>query len=71
VVRVVGSLLGCLSGLGLGFRPNFRCKGFCMDRVLAKSKAKKWIEDKGQGHPSVSEVGFEPSKGCGSTSGLK
>jgi len=71
VVRAVDSLLGRSSGLGLGFRPNLRFKGFCMGRVLAKSKAKKWIEDKGQGHPLFSEASFEPSEGYGSTSGLQ
>jgi predicted branched-subunit amino acid permease len=71
VVWAVGSLLGCLSGLGLGFIPNLRFLGFCMGQVLAKSKAKKWIEDMGQGHPLVSEVNFEPSEGCGSTLGLQ
>jgi hypothetical protein len=71
VVRAVDSLLGRSSGLGLGFRPNLRFKGFCMGRVLARSKAKKWIEDKGQGHPLFSEASFEPSEGYGSTSGLQ
>jgi hypothetical protein len=68
---VVGSLLGRSSGFGLGLRPNLRFKSFRLGLVLAKLKAKKWIEDTGQGHPLDSEGGFEFSVGCGSTSGLQ
>jgi hypothetical protein len=39
--------------------------------VRAGPKAKKWIEDMGQGHPLDFEAGFEFSMGCGSTSGLQ
>lgn len=63
--------LGRSSGFMLGLRPNLRFKSFRLGLVLAKLKAKKWIEDTGQGHPLDSEAGFEFSVGCGSTSGLQ
>jgi hypothetical protein len=71
VGRVVGSLMGHSSGFGLGLRTNLKFKGFCLGRVLAKPKAKKWIEDTGQGNPLESEAGLEYFVGCGSSSSLQ
>lgn len=63
--------MGRSFAFGLGFKPNFSFKGFRLDRVLTKPKAKKRTEVTGQGLHLDPEADFEFSLGFGCTSGLQ
>jgi hypothetical protein len=60
-----------LFAFGLGLKPTFSFKGFCLGWVMTKPKSKKRTEAMGQGLPLDLEVGFEFSLGFGSTSDLQ
>jgi hypothetical protein len=65
--RVFGSLLGHPCAFGLGLKPTFSFKGFCLGWVWTKPKAKKRTEVTSQGLSVDPEASFEFSLGFGST----
>lgn len=69
--QFVGSLLGRSFASGLGLKPTFGFKGFCLRRVMTKPKSKEQTEVTGPGLPSDPKASNEFSWSFGSSSSLQ